>query len=139
LFLAAFERSANVQRKEIRSAAKEGATGRERIFHVLTSYVRQSLGSKGRRGCIVVGSAVELSALDPVARALVGMELEASEKFIADLIREGQADGSIPDRVDAHDTAGMMICIAQGLRVLGKVRLPLDVDRITHVVMKLLD
>jgi hypothetical protein len=86
----------------------------------------------------VVGSAVELSAVDPVVRARVNAQLATNESFIAGLIREGQADGSIPRHVAADDTARLMICITQGMRVVGKARLPLDGTRLVGVAMKLL-
>ncbi|MDH6259795.1 TetR/AcrR family transcriptional regulator [Bradyrhizobium sp. BR13661] len=139
VFLAAFERYAAVRGEQTRSAAALGTNGRDRVRHVLNSYVEHSRGSEGRRGCIVVGSAVELSAVDPVMRARVTAQLKTVESFIAGLIREGQADGSIPRHVDADDTARLMICMTQGLRVVGKARLPLDGDRLVGVALKLLD
>ncbi|MBR0955708.1 TetR/AcrR family transcriptional regulator [Bradyrhizobium japonicum] len=138
VFLAAFERYTALRQEQTRSAAARGATGRERIRHVLLSYVEHSQGSEGRRGCLVVGGAVELSALDPVVGARVNAQLKSNESFIAGLIREGQADGSIPRHVAADDTARLMICITQGLRVVGKARLPLDGMRLVGVAMKLL-
>ena len=138
VFLAAFERYTEVRREQTCSAAARGANGRERVRHVLLSYVEHSQGSEGRRGCIVVGSAVELSAVDPVVRARVNAQLATNESFIAGLIREGQADGSIPRHVAADDTARLMICITQGMRVVGKARLPLDGTRLVGVAMKLL-
>jgi len=138
VFLAAFERYAAVRREQTRSAAARGADGREQLRNVLLSYVEHSQGREGRRGCIVVGSAVELSAVDPVIRARVNAQLKTNEAFIADLIREGQADGSIPGHVEADDTARLMICLTQGLRVVGKARLPLDGERLVGVAMKLL-
>ncbi len=79
-----------------------------------------------------------LAALDPEVRARVNAQIETNEAFIAGLIREGQADGSIPGHVDVDDTARLMICITQGMRVVGKARLPLDGDRLVGVAMKLL-
>ena len=138
VFVAAFERYATVRGEQTRSAAARGANGRERLRLMLESYVEHSQGREGRRGCLVVGSAVELSAVDPVIRARVSAQLETNESFIAGLIREGQADGSIPENVNADDTARLMICITQGLRVVGKARLPLDGERLVGVAMKLL-
>ncbi|MGW1424490.1 TetR/AcrR family transcriptional regulator [Bradyrhizobium manausense] len=138
VFLAAFERYAAVRREQTRNAAARGMNGRERVRHVLLSYVEHSQGSEGRRGCIVVGSAVELSAVDPVMRARVTAQLKTNETFIAGLIREGHADGSIPRHVEADDTARLMICLTQGLRVVGKARLPLNGDRLVGVAMRLL-
>src|SRR5438309_5368090 len=138
VFLAAFERYVALRQEQTRSAAARGTNGRERLRHVLLSYVEHSQGSEGRRGCIVVGSAVELSAVDPTVRARVKAQLATNESFIAGLIREGQADGSIPHHVAADDTARLMICITQGLRVVGKARLPLDGERLVGIAMKLL-
>jgi AcrR family transcriptional regulator len=137
VFLAAFERYTALRQEQTRTAGR-GRNGRERIRNVLLSYVEQSQGTEGRRGCLVVGSAVELSAVDPAVAARVGAQLKTNEDFIAGLIREGQADGSIPINVAADDTARLMICITQGLRVVGKARLPLDGDRLVGVAMKLL-
>jgi TetR/AcrR family transcriptional repressor of nem operon len=139
VFLAAFERYATVRREQTRAAATRGVNGRDRLRLVLLSYVEHSQGIEGRRGCIVVGSAVELSAVDPVMRARVTAQLKTNESFISDLIREGQADGSIPNHVEADDTARLMICMTQGLRVVGKARLPLDGMRLVGVALKLLD
>lgn len=138
VFLAAFERYIALRQAQTRSAAARGTNGRERLRHVLLSYVEHSQGIEGRRGCLVVGSAVELSAVDSVVGARVSAQLKSNESFIAGLIREGQADGSIPDHVAADDTARLMICITQGLRVVGKARLPLDGMRLVGVAMKLL-
>ena len=138
VFLAAFERYVAVRGEQTRRAAARGANGRDKVRHVLLSYVEHSQGSEGRRGCIVVGSAIELSAVDPVMRARVTAQLKSNESFIAGLIREGQADGSIPGHVEADDTARLMICMTQGLRVVGKARLPLDGGRLVGVAMKLL-
>lgn len=138
VFLAAFGRYTARRQEQTRSAAAIGANGKERVRNVLRSYVEHSRGSEGRRGCLVVGSAVELSARDPEIGARVIAQLRSNENFIADLIREGQADGSIPRAVAADDTARLMICITQGLRVVGKARLPLDADRLVGIAMKLL-
>lgn len=138
VFVAAFERYTTVRLGQTRDAAARGMNGREKLRNVLKSYVEHSQGSEGRRGCIVVSSAVELSAVDPVIRARVTSQLKTNETFIAGLIREGQSDGSIPDHVAADDTARLMICITQGLRVVGKARLPLDGERLVGVAMKLL-
>ncbi len=138
VFLAAFERYAALRQEQTRSAAARGANGREQIRNVLLSYVEHSRGLEGRRGCLVVGSAVELSAIDPAIRARVDAQLKVNEAFLAGLIREGQNDGSIPRHISAEDTARLMICITQGLRVVGKARLPLDGERLIGVAMKLL-
>ena len=90
----------------------------------------------------VIQSAVKDGAAKGLDEASVSSffnaQIEANEVFIAGLIREGQADGSIPRHVAADDTARLMICITQGMRVVGKARLPLDGTRLVGVAMKLL-
>jgi AcrR family transcriptional regulator len=138
VFLAAFERYTALRGEQTRSAGARGDNGRERLRQVLLSYVEHSQGIEGRRGCLVVGSAVELAATDPVIGARVSAQLKTNESFIAGLIREGQADGSIPGHIEPDDTARLMICITQGMRVVGKARLALDGERLVGVAMKLL-
>ena len=77
-----------------------------------------------RAGILVVGSAVELSAVDPVVGARVNAQLKTNEAFIAGLIREGQADAEFLPHVATDDTARLMICITQGMRVVGKAQVP---------------
>ena len=138
VFLAAFDRYAVLRRDQIRRAAESGACGRDRLRSVLTSYVEASQGSEGRRGCLVVGSAVELSAYDAEIAARVSAQIKANESLLAGLIREGQADGSIPRHIDADATSRLMICLTQGMRVVGKARLPLEAGRLVDVAMKML-
>ncbi len=81
VFLAAFDRYAAMRNDQIRRAAATGKTGRDRLRNVLISYVEVSQGAEGRRGCLVVGSTVELASLDPVIAARVTESLRANEAF----------------------------------------------------------
>ncbi len=139
VFLAAFDRYAAMRNDQIRRAAATGKTGRDRLRNVLISYVEVSQGAEGRRGCLVVGSTVELASLDPVIAARVTESLRANEAFLADLIRQGQSDGSIPAHVPPEDTARLMVCMTQGMRVIGKSgRTRLEADRLIDIAMKTL-
>jgi hypothetical protein len=87
----------------------------------------------------VVGSAVELAILDREVAARVNASIAKNEAFLADLIRQGQADGSIPGRIDSDATARVMVCLTQGLRVVGKSgRAPQDTAAAVDIAMKLL-
>lgn len=138
VFLAAFDHYAARRTAETRGAAATGTSGRERLRNVLLSYVEASQGIEGRRGCLVVGSTVELAALDSEIAARVSESLKANETFLADLIRQGQADGSVPAHIDADITARTMVCLTQGLRVVGKARARLDADALVDTAMKML-
>jgi TetR/AcrR family transcriptional repressor of nem operon len=120
VFLAAFDRYTSLRNEQVRRAAAAGKTGIERLRDVLAFYVKSSQGAEGRRGCLVVGSAVEMAAFDPEIAARVTASLKNNEAMLARLIRQGQSDGSIPGAADADNTARVMVCLTQGMRVVGK-------------------
>jgi TetR/AcrR family transcriptional regulator, transcriptional repressor for nem operon len=138
VFLAAFDRYAALRNDQTRRAADTDKSAHDRLRDVLASYVEASQGIEGRRGCLVVCGNIELAALDPEIEARVSASLRKNEAFLADLIRQGHADGSIPTHVAAEDTARVMVCLTQGLRVVGKTRTRLEAKKLLDVVMKML-
>lgn len=137
VFLAAFDRYSTLRSAQVRTAADGGRTGHDRLRRVLASYLEASQGVEGRRGCLVVGSTIELAALDPEVAARVSAALKANEALLAGLIREGQGDGSIPAHVDPDATARLILCMTQGMRVVGKAKTPLPTSALLDVAMKL--
>ncbi|MHC2338070.1 TetR/AcrR family transcriptional regulator [Bradyrhizobium sp. USDA 4454] len=139
VFLAALDRYMRLRNDQVASIARTQGSARERLRAVLGFYVDSAKGIEGRRGCMMVGSAVELAIADREVAARVGATLARNEAFLADLIRQGQADGSISSRIDPEDTARMMVCLTQGLRVVGKSgRAPADTAAAVDIAMKLL-
>jgi TetR/AcrR family transcriptional regulator, transcriptional repressor for nem operon len=138
VLLAAFDRYKATRNEQIRRVADTSKTGRERLRDVLLSYVESSQGAEGRRGCLVVGCTVELAALDPVVAARVSDSLKKNEAFLADVIRQGQSDGSVPARVNADDTGRLLVCLTQGLRVVGKAGRKLEAAALIDIAMKML-
>jgi TetR/AcrR family transcriptional repressor of nem operon len=139
VFLAAFDRYSTARSEQIRRAADTAKRGRDRLRAVLRSYVESSQGAEGRRGCLVVSSAVELAAVDPVIATRVADALKKNESFLAGLIRQGQSDGSIPLHIDADATSRLLICLTQGMRVVGRTgRLRLEATVLVDIAMKLL-
>jgi AcrR family transcriptional regulator len=138
VLLAAFDRYKATRNEQIRRAADTPKCGRDRLRDVLVSYVESSQGPEGRRGCLVVGCTVELATLDPVIAARVSDSLKKNEAFLADLIRQGQRDGSIPTRVSPENTARLLVCLTQGLRVVGKTGRKLEAATLVDIAMKTL-
>jgi TetR/AcrR family transcriptional regulator, transcriptional repressor for nem operon len=139
VFLAALDRHIVLRKEQIAAAARTPKPARERLRDVLAFFVESSKGAEGRRGCMVVGSAVELAIVDREVAARVNASIGKNEAFLADLIREGQADKSIPAGIDPEQTARVMVCLTQGLRVVGKSgRAPQDTSAAVDIAMKLL-
>jgi len=120
IFLAAYDRYTAVRAGQVQHLLATNRPARERLRGLLGFYAESSQGIEGRRGCLVVGSAVELAAFDPAVAARVNATLKRNETVLAELIRAGHADGSIAPRVDAEATARVLLCLTQGLRVVGK-------------------
>src|SRR4030088_2440321 len=65
VFLATFEREGMKRGEALRRVVSAAKSGRDGIRGALMFYAECSYGMEGKRGCLVVGGAVELSLLDP--------------------------------------------------------------------------
>jgi TetR/AcrR family transcriptional repressor of nem operon len=140
VFLAAFERYVMLRGERLAQALANARTGRDKVRAILAVYAEYSHGKTGRRGCLVVGSAVDLASSDPEIAKRVDAVLTNQERRLVEVIREGQEDGSISSRVDAATTARLLLCVAQGMRVLGKTgRARGEMASLVDAAMKLLD
>ncbi|MBY3084546.1 TetR/AcrR family transcriptional regulator [Rhizobium laguerreae] len=120
VFLAAFGRYRQLGRRRLEAMIASAETGRDKVFQMVMYYTELSYGEAGRKGCLVVGGANDFALLDEEAAAHVVTAFAADEKLMADLIRIGQADGSIPKTVDPDAAALAFLCFTKGLRVIGK-------------------
>jgi TetR/AcrR family transcriptional regulator, transcriptional repressor for nem operon len=140
VFLAAFDRYKAVRDARLGATIDQGQTGRERLRRALDFYVASSHGAEGQRGCLVVGCAAELATFDAEIAQRVTGSLERSEALLGRLIRQGQADGSIAASIDDQTTARLMLCLLQGMRVIGKAgRSKKDMQAVADAALKLLD
>src|ERR1700727_3986611 len=105
VFLAALDRHIVLRKEQIAAVARSSKPARERLRDVRADFGEVSKGIEGRRGCLGVGSGVALAILDREVAARVNASIAKNEAFLADLIRQGQADGSIPGRIDSDATA----------------------------------
>ena len=121
LFLAAFDSYTARRTTALQQLLEAEACGLDKLRAMLAFYAEASSGAEGRHGCLVVGSAAEMSTYDPEMAGKVAAALQRVEAQIRDLIQLGQADGSVPAGVDAEAITTTLLCVLQGLRVVGKV------------------
>ena len=119
LFLASFDRYVCKMGNSREIAASKGLTGRDKLRNFLRTYVVVSSGAEGRVGCLVVGTAVEAQTLDDEIAGRVKTAMARNEERLAGYIRLGREDGSIGSHVDADACARLMLCVLQGMRVVG--------------------
>lgn len=140
VFVAAFDHYRTVRNAQLKAIVDKGRTGRERLKNFFDFFAASSHGTEGGRGCLVVTGAVELATFDAEIAQRVTGSFEKSEDLLRALIRQGQIDGSIAASIDAKVTARLMLCLLQGMRVVGKVgRSKTEMQAVADAALKLLD
>lgn len=139
LFLEAFERYVQARAADLRQRLETRRSGRERIAATIDFYLEFSQGIEGLRGCLVAGSAAEARTLDASMQAIVADALRRNQAQLEELVRQGQADGSVPSRLVPGDAAQALLAFLLGLRVLGKAGHPLHGDALRELALKILD
>ncbi|WP_082794130.1 TetR/AcrR family transcriptional regulator [Kosakonia oryzendophytica] len=139
LFLQVFARYTSLRNQTLRQRLTQQPDGRAKIAELLRFYLESASDMEGRRGCLVVGSAIELGLLDDELAGLVRAALERNQHTIRQLIEQGKQDGSVHPRHDAQALSSVLMCLVLGMRVAGKSgELPAH-DRLVATVMALLD
>jgi TetR/AcrR family transcriptional repressor of nem operon len=140
VFIAALDRQMAQRAAALHAALDAAASGRDKVRAALALYAGVSYGVKGRIGCLVVGTAVELATFDAEIAQRIVDAMHQREKLLADLLRLGQSDGSIPRGVAVKPTARFLLCLLQGLRVVGKMSpTRADMEAAVEVAMKAID
>lgn len=139
LFLRVFERYISLRNTDLRARLQRCENGKARIKTLLQFYLESAAEIEGRRGCLVVGSAVELQTLDEELSGLVRQAVMRNRNFLASLIAEGQQDGSLSPSTDVETAAGLLLCVAFGMRVVGKVQDVTNGEKTITMAMKILE
>jgi TetR/AcrR family transcriptional regulator, transcriptional repressor for nem operon len=139
VFLAALERYLLLRNDGMQRRLATAATGRDRVKTILAVYAEDSTGKKGQRGCLVVNSMVNLASIDAEMAKRVTERFAVLEKLLVRFIEEGRADGSIAPRVEAATTGRLLLCVVQGMRVVGKTgRTEAEMTRLVDDALRLL-
>lgn len=120
VFVAAYDRYVADGTARLDAACKGKDKARHRLEALLNDYARRSSGDEGRRGCLVVATAVELSVADPEIAKRVEAAWQRTERVLLRLLDEGKRDGSMPGVAHPAATAKTMLCLLQGMRIVGK-------------------
>jgi TetR/AcrR family transcriptional repressor of nem operon len=96
------------------------ASARASLHEALRHYVRLSVGLEGLAGCPVTAAATECLPFDERVKARVAGMFERMQSLLAATIRHGQAAGELAADQNADDLARFLLCMIEGMRVLGK-------------------
>ena len=120
LFLRALDRyiADAMTRMDIELAPHKEPVDGLRAF--LAGYVNRMSGANGRRGCLLVATAMELAGQDAeVGRRIAGF-FKAMEARVADALSRAKTLGRLADGVEPASAARILVCFVEGLRVVGK-------------------
>src|SRR6218665_1893605 len=90
IFLASFDRYKQVRNAVLEQELSAGLNGRDKVFRMLHFYADASHGENGRRGCLVIGTAIELAVYDADAAERVKRSMSRTEALFVSLIQQGQ-------------------------------------------------
>jgi TetR/AcrR family transcriptional repressor of nem operon len=86
----------------------------------LAGYVERNSGANGRRGCLLVATTMELAGRDAdVDRRIAGF-FRDMEARVADALSRAKMAGKLADGVEPSSAARILVCVVEGLRVVGK-------------------
>nr|WP_245452201.1 TetR/AcrR family transcriptional regulator [Bradyrhizobium forestalis] len=86
----------------------------------LAGYVDRNSGANGRRGCLLVATAMELAGRDVEVDRRIGNFFKAMEARVAGAFSRAKAAGQLADGVEPSSAARILVCFVEGLRVVGK-------------------
>jgi TetR/AcrR family transcriptional regulator, transcriptional repressor for nem operon len=86
----------------------------------LAGYVERTSGANGRRGCLLVATAMEMAGQDAEVTRRVAGFFKAMEIRVADALSRAKTAGKLADGVEPLSAARILVCFVEGLRVVGK-------------------
>jgi TetR/AcrR family transcriptional repressor of nem operon len=86
----------------------------------LAGYVDRTSGASGRRGCLLVATAMELAGHDSDVEGRIRGFFKAMEARVADALSRAKTAGKLADGVEPSSAARILVCFVEGLRVVGK-------------------
>jgi len=86
----------------------------------LTGYVARTTGVAGRRGCLVVATAMELASHDLDVAKRLGHFFKAAETRLARAFMRARAENGLSDGIEPASAARVLLSMVEGIRVIAK-------------------
>jgi TetR/AcrR family transcriptional regulator, transcriptional repressor for nem operon len=86
----------------------------------LAGYVERASDASGRRGCLVAATTLELAAHDAEVDRRIVRFFKAIETRLTAAPTRAKAAGELVDGVEPSNAARLLVCVMEGLRVVGK-------------------
>lgn len=119
IFAKALDRYIARREAEVAEMLNRAENGRAGIAGLLRLYARLSQGKDGKLGCLLVAGIAELPQFTHAGRMLRN-QLSRRRTLLADLVAQGQDDGSVTTASAPATVADLLLALLYGMRVLGK-------------------
>lgn len=140
VFARALRRYIALHEAELIDVLGSAGCAREKIEAILRLYASWSQDEPGRTGCLVIAGIGEIDLLAAPAAAALRDVLERRRELLADLVVEGQQDGSVRTTASPGVVADLMLSLTQGMRVVGKGGLfPGQAEPLVTLALRVLD
>ncbi|HEY0495349.1 MAG TPA: TetR/AcrR family transcriptional regulator [Kutzneria sp.] len=134
LYLRALDRYIGMTEDALREQAAAAADGLSAIRSLFSPLIESP--ADDYRGCLIVNSSTELGPSDDEVAQHLSRHAEVARETLEALIRRGQRDGSVTDRIDPETATAVAFNAWLGIRVQRRARTPRD--QIIHDVEKLM-
>ncbi|WGS52983.1 TetR/AcrR family transcriptional regulator [Paraburkholderia sp. D15] len=109
----------------------------EALRNALLHYARVACALNGQRSCFITNTALEMQQDDEETRTRVAAIHRRMATLLAASVIRGQASGVFNSTLDEKAVGDFLLCIMQGLRVMGRVAHEEDaLERIVDVAMR---
>lgn len=121
LLVAAFDRYAEGALARLKERLAADVPPAEALRGALLHYTLVSANLLDRHGCFITNAALELLPGDQAMRSHIESTLHRIATQFSLAIARGQQAGQFDRSLDAEEVGRFLLCIVQGMRVLGKV------------------
>ena len=123
LYLKALTYYGTLNADAITQAIEQQTTARAKINAVFDRLIDDVTGDADQKGCFINSAALEmLPEHDPTVGQLVCRNFAVFETAFSDLLQQGIASGEFRATLPLADTAGFLLSVTTGLRILGKTQ-----------------
>ncbi|KML62085.1 TetR/AcrR family transcriptional regulator [Burkholderia stabilis] len=120
LLVAAFDRYAEGAVARLKERLAADLQPRQALREALMHYTKVGARLSERRGCFITNAAIELLPGDDELRPHIESTLLRIATQLSLAVARGQQSGDFDRNLDPEDVGRFLLCLIQGMRVLGK-------------------
>lgn len=121
LLIAAFDHYAKGAVARLKERLRADLPPQQALREALMHYTKVSVNLSERHGCFITNAAIELLPRDHALRPHIESTLQRIATQFSLAIARGQQAGKYDRHLDAEEVGRFLLCMVQGMRVLGKV------------------